>query len=256
MLTRLRQSILLYVLILVVASAWITQTRTRGWENTLWVEIHPIAANEHRQIGEFLARLESKHFQPMEDYLNAQAASFGIDLARPVRVVMGPRLDSLPPALPAEGSWLRAMLWSLQMRWWAMTTTWDLRGPEPDVRLFAVFHQTDTPVALERSVALQKGMVAIANLFAEQRMQGSNLVVATHELLHTLGATDKYDRATNLPIYPDGFADPNRNPRYPQRRAEIMAGRIPLTATAAAIPTALRYTRIGPITATEIGWRK
>ena len=141
------------------------------------------------------------------------------------------------------------------MRWWAVTTTWGLEGPEPDVRLFAVFHAPTADVALDRSVALQKGMVAIANLFADKSMQGSNLVVAAHELLHTLGATDKYDRATNLPIYPDGFADPQRSPRYPQPRAEIMAGRVPLTETQAAIPVNLSYTRIGPKTATEIGWQ-
>jgi hypothetical protein len=256
MLARLRQSILLYVLILVVAGAWVTQSRTRSWEHTLWVEIHPIAASENVQVSDFLAKLELKHFQAMEDYLNDQANNFDIDLARPARIVLGPQLHSLPPTLPTQGSYFAVVLWSLKMRWWAMTMTWSLEGPQPDVRLFAIFHDPDATVPLERSVALQKGMVAIANLFAEQRMQGSNLVVATHELLHTLGATDKYDLATNLPIYPHGYAEPQRKPRYPQRTAEIMAGRVPLTETQAAIPLALRYTRIGPMTATEIGWQK
>lgn len=256
MLARLRQSILLYVLILVLAGAWVTQARTRSWQHTLWVEIHPIAASEDAQVSSFIAGLELKQFQVMEDYLNAQADHFEVDLAHPFKIVLGPQLHSLPPTLPDQSSWLQAVLWSLQMRWWAMTTTWNLEGPEPDVRLFAIFHDPDATVALERSVALQKGMVAIANLLAERHMQGSNLVVATHELLHTLGATDKYDRSTNLPIYPDGFADPQLKPRYPQHIAEIMAGRVPLTETEAAIPLALRYTRIGPMTATEIGWQK
>jgi len=255
MLARLRQSVLVYVLLLVLASAWLTQQRTRSWQNTLWVEINPISASENTQVSEFITSLELKDFAPMENYLNAQANQFDVNLARPFRIDLGPQLHSLPPVLPTQGSWLQAVLWSLRMRWWAMSTTWSLEGPEPDIRLFTVFHDPTATVTLERSVALQKGMVAIANLFAEQATQGSNLVVATHELLHTLGATDKYDRATNLPIYPEGFADPQRNPRYPQPNAEIMAGRIPLTETEAAIPASLRYTRIGPKTAQEIGWQ-
>jgi hypothetical protein len=75
-----------------------------------------------------------------------------------------------------------------------------------------------------------------------------------HELLHTLGSTDKYALGTNLPLYPHGFADPAAEPRYPQTKAELMAGRIPLDARTATIPRDLEQTLIGPITATEIGW--
>jgi hypothetical protein len=49
--------------------------------------------------------------------------------------------------------------------------------------------------------------------------------VLAHEFLHTLGATDKYDRRTGLPR-PAGLGMPTRQPRYPQEFGEIMAGRI------------------------------
>jgi len=78
--------------------------------------------------------------------------------------------------------------------------------------------------------------------------------VITHELLHTFGATDKYDPATGLPRYPDGFAEPELVPRYPQRLAEIMAGKMPLTSTEADLPENLGQERVGPLTAREIGW--
>ena len=62
-------------------------------------------------------------------------------------------------------------------------------------------------------------------------MRGSDDMVIAHELLHTLGATDKYDLRTNQPAHPDGFAEPDREPLYPQSFAELMGGRIPVSNT-------------------------
>jgi hypothetical protein len=79
-------------------------------------------------------------------------------------------------------------------------------------------------------------------------------VVLAHELLHTLKATDKYDPRTLQPIHPDGYAEPDSSPRYPQEFAELMGGRVPITATEAEIPVDLRQVLIGERTASEIGW--
>jgi hypothetical protein len=87
-------------------------------------------------------------------------------------------------------------------------------------------------------------------------MDGSNLVVIAHELLHTLGATDKYDFAANAPVYPDGYAEPDAKPLHPQRKAEIMAGRIPLSETRAEMPRGMHQVVIGARTAREINWLK
>jgi hypothetical protein len=110
--------------------------------------------------------------------------------------------------------------------------------------------------SLPHSTGLERGMIGLVNAFAMDEMAGSNNVVITHELLHTLGATDKYDLATNMPSFPDGYAEPQRNPRLPQEVAEIMAGRIPKSATQADIPESLDDTVIGPLTAREIGWQR
>ena len=85
-------------------------------------------------------------------------------------------------------------------------------------------------------------------------MAGSNNIVIAHELLHTVGATDKYDLATEMPLYPAGFADPARTPLYPQDDAEIMAGRRALSAQEAEMPASLRNVVVGPATAREIHW--
>jgi len=86
-------------------------------------------------------------------------------------------------------------------------------------------------------------------------MAGSNSVVMAHELLHTLGATDKYSATErNQPRYPDGFAEPHLEPLYPQHSAELMAGRIPITPHEARTPEFLDEVIVGPRTAMEIGW--
>ena len=89
-----------------------------------------------------------------------------------------------------------------------------------------------------------------------KKHEKQNNFIILHELLHTLGATDKYNLSTNQPIFPEGYAEPNRKPTYPQRKAEIMGGRIPLSATEAKIPSSLKKAIIGTKTAREIGWIK
>ncbi len=79
-------------------------------------------------------------------------------------------------------------------------------------------------------------------------------MVIVHELLHTLAATDKYQPDTGLPRFPEGYAEPERQPRFPQDRAELMGGRIPLAADRAEIPVSLNDVVVGPVTAHEIGW--
>ncbi|MGZ5802356.1 MAG: hypothetical protein ACXWJZ_17215, partial [Burkholderiaceae bacterium] len=68
--------------------------------------------------------------------------------------------------------------------------------------------------------------------------------------------TDKYDLATNQPIFPEGYADPDLKPLLPQQSAEIMGGRTPITQTEAEIPASLNKVVIGQKTAQEINWLK
>jgi len=81
-------------------------------------------------------------------------------------------------------------------------------------------------------------------------------VIIARELLHTVGATDKYDPRTNQPAYPDGYAEPGRQPRLPQEYAEIMAGRMPVSESEAEMPRGLENVLIGAKTAQEINWPK
>jgi hypothetical protein len=95
-------------------------------------------------------------------------------------------------------------------------------------------------------------MYGVVNGYSSRLLRGRNNVVIAHEFLHTLGATDKYDPANGYPIAPDGLAEPERSPLYPQTKAEIMGGRIPLAANDVVEPQSLKYVVIGPLTAQEI----
>ena len=124
------------------------------------------------------------------------------------------------------------------------------------MRLFVVYHDPAVSPRLPHSTGLQKGLIGVVNAFADSDLEGSNNVVIAHELLHTLGATDKYDPNGNRPLFPDGYADPEARPRVPQRRAEIMAGRIPISETEAEIPADMTQVVIGAQTAREINWAR
>jgi hypothetical protein len=98
-------------------------------------------------------------------------------------------------------------------------------------------------------------MIGVVNAFASPRQAGSNKVIIAHELLHTLGASDKYDPATGQPIYPGGYAKPDANPTLPQELAELMGGRVPISTLESRIPRSLDEVIIGPATGQEIRWQ-
>ena len=140
------------------------------------------------------------------------------------------------------------------MRYWAWRVQADDPLPPPDVQVFALYHDFREHHALPDSLGLSKGLMVVAQLFASKSAAGSNNVVLAHELLHTLGASDKYDPRSGQPSVPQGLGDPQAQPLYPQLHGEIMAGRIALGPGEAVIPDRLDQMRIGELTASEIGW--
>jgi hypothetical protein len=89
-------------------------------------------------------------------------------------------------------------------------------------------------------------------------LDGEPLLAATavmHEVLHTLGATDKYDAAGHA-REPHGLVEPELAPRWPQHKAEIMVGEIPLGPDTGRLPECAQDIGVGILTAEEIGWRR
>ena len=249
-----RQLSLLLIAIMIVAGTLLGRARVTSWEDTLWVGVYPLAYDASPAVADYLGQLDADSFADITAFLEREAGRYGVALPRPFRLDVGEPISGLPPAPPKSANPLRVIAWSLQLRWWAWRALAGQPGPTPDIRLFVIFHNAETNAALPDSFGLKEGRIGVAHVFAAKRMQGSNNVVIAHELLHTLGATDKYDPATNLPVFPGGFAEPLRQPRLPQRYAELMGGRIPLSEAEAKIPASLDRVRVGVVTAAELRW--
>ncbi len=248
----IRIGILLLILFFVAVSTWLTQARSTDWNNTLWVKVYPINADGSEVAALYIDSLVESDFSGIEEFIAREIRRFGHELERPLRMELGREIREQPPALISGRSMPQVMLWSMRLRWWAGGITSDQDDPPPDVRIFVRYHSPKADFVLENSVGMQKGMVGIVNAFADRRQAGTNNVIIAHEFLHTLGATDKYDPASGIPVFPHGYADPDRQPLYPQQRAEIMGGRIAVSEIDAIVPKSLRYVIIGVETAGEI----
>ena len=248
----IRVAVLLFILAFVAIGTWLSQSRSTDWNNSLWVKVYPINADGSDVVERYVATLEVDDFAGIEKFLAREVARYGRFVDRPLRMELGMPVREQPPALAPDSGVVGIMLWSLKLRWWASNTAGDQDRVDPDVRIFVRYHSPDVMFALDNSVGLQKGMVGIVNARAGRRHAGANNVIIAHEFMHTLGATDKYVLGTGQPIAPDGLAEPEREPLYPQRKAEIMGGRIALSENDAVIPKSLDYAVIGPKTAGEI----
>lgn len=248
----IRIGILLFILFFVAINTWLTQSRSTDWNNSLWVKIYPINADGSDASERYIETLETQHFDDIAAFIAREASRYGKTVSQPLRMELGEPISEQPPAIEPGSGRFGILLWSLKMRWWSSGTAGAQDAIEPDVRIFVRYHEPGSLLVLENSVGLQKGMIGIVNAYADRRQRGSNNVIIAHEFLHTLGASDKYDPFDGQPLAPDGLADPQREPLYPQVNAEIMGGRIALAANDAVIPKSLKYAVIGPLTASEI----
>jgi hypothetical protein len=206
------------------------------------VALYPVNMDGSAAADRYIQQLQSDDLRELADFFKHQATDYELKLQTPFGISLAPALKEPPPLPPEHGGRLDIMLWSLKLRWFTWCTP-NPPGPTPIIRMFLLFHDPQKQSVLPHSTGLEKGLMGIAHIFADKSMTRTNLVVVAHELLHTLGATDKYDLDTGQPLYPDGYADPEQQPRYPQHAAELMAGRIPSSQTEAE-----------PLTAREIGW--
>jgi hypothetical protein len=249
----LRIFILLFLFTFVALGAWRAKTQSVEWKYTLPVSIYLINGDGSAVAADYLRSLTEEDFKPIATFMRDEAARYGRSANASIEIRLGGIIDTQPPAPPRNGSALEVIAWSLKMRWWVYRNT-DTVGPGQQVKMFVLYFDPAQSKRLAHSTGLQKGLIGRVNTFAARDMAKQNNVVIVHEFLHTLGATDKYDPATNQPLYPDGYANPDLKPLLPQRYAEIMAGRTPLSQTEAATPASLDDALIGSKTAQEINW--
>lgn len=249
----LRVAILLLILAMAAQSAWLAQRDATDWKNPLVVVVYPLNADGSEAADRYIAALGVERFQPIADFMREQAAHYRVPVSQPVELRLAAPVRALPPPTPAAGDTPAIVWWSLRLRLWAWWND-NYTGARANVRLFLMYHDDRRSPRLPHSTGLQKGLLGVVHVFANTQMSAENNVVIAHEMLHTLGATDKYDLRTTLPSFPDGYAEPALSPVLPQRLAEIMGGRIPVTEARAVQAEGLHRVVIGPKTAAEIRW--
>ena len=245
--------VLLFFFIFVALGTWRARTQSVEWKYTLPVNLYLINGDGSAVTAGYLQNLAVENFKPVETFISDEEVRHGHPSYASIKVRLEGLIDAIPPEPPRNGNALEVIAWSLKMRWWAYRNA-ETAGPGPQVKMFLLYFDPAKTRHLSHSTGLQKGLIGRVNVFASRDMAKQNNVVITHEFLHTLGATDKYDFATNQPVFPDGYAEPDLKPLLPQRFAEIMAGRTPLSPTEAVTPASLDDALIGYKTAQEINW--
>jgi hypothetical protein len=250
----LRIALLLLVLAIVASQTWLDRITTTTWRAPLWIGIFPLNADGSAAADRYVRALTPAAFAGIERFFAREAQRYEVAVTQPVRIELYPVADEMPPLLASGAGPLATAWWSLKLRWFAFHAA-DVEGRAPShIRVFVLYHDPAATTTLPHSLGLEKGLIGVVHGFADRDMRGENEIVIAHEVLHTLGATDKYDLATNAPLHPWGFAEPDLKPLFPQRRTEIMAGRRPISEREYEIPEDLRSVVVGPLTAAEIRW--
>ena len=250
----IRLFLLLAVLAGVALHTWLDRVATQSWQEPLWVGLFPLNADGSAPTQEYLATLTRKDFAAIEHFFARESRRYGLTLEQPVHVELYPQGSQLPPSLDPSAGPLGIAWWSLKLRYFAAQASRVPGRAPPRIRLFLLYHD---PAKLERapdSHGMQKGLVGVVHVFADPDMAGRNGIVIAHELLHTVGASDKYDLGNGSPLFPSGYGDRNQDPLYPQDLAELMAGGRALSAYQWEMPRTLAGVLIGPETAREIRW--
>jgi hypothetical protein len=254
---RARVTVLLIVLLVVLswgAHDWSDRRARTSWQEPVRVAL--VLVEREDLPDDLLALLTARSFE-LERRLAREYTRYTGREGTPIElVVRGPvRSDSPPPTLAGDGL---LELISHGIRQWRWTRALDAQAHVElgfDSRVYLVLKPAfGRALAVVEGQSERGGRVGIAQADIEGSSVDFALFVVAHELLHTLGATDKYDE-TGRTTYPSGFAEPQRLPLFPQPGAEVMARNVPIAPGSERPPETLDELYVGEATARELGWR-
>jgi hypothetical protein len=251
-----RLTVLLTVLacVLVWAAHDVTSRRARKqWTRTLEigvvvVRVGPIDDDATAALRARLPALEAR--------LAAEMARYRPGAPRPFRfTVLGPVSGTVPPRAAGDG-FLDVARHTYDL--WRYRRDIDARAnviaAAYDSRIYLA---ASPPIgATRKSVegeSEDNGRIGTVTVELDRTMVDLALAVVIHEVLHTLGASDKYDAAGHA-VLPAGFAEPDRVPIYPQRFVEVMARGRPIAPGVERLPETIDELAVGRETAAEIAW--
>ncbi len=256
---KIRVTLLLGVLALVLLYAWhdVTSRRARtSWDHTL--EIAVVVLRRDAVDPEAIRLLEAR-LHPLEERMTEELHRYRPDAPPPFAFrFFGPvDVEEDPPSAEGDGIVdLATHAYRLSRYLARVDDTVSLPSRAYDARIYVTAKRPrrDDRTLVE-GVSEEGGRVGNVTVELDDGMADFALAVVGHELFHTLGATDKYDPAGH-PMIPEGLAEPDREPRFPQRFVEIMTRSRPLGGGAEQIPEAIDDLAVGPTTAKEIGWAR
>lgn len=253
-----RIALLLSILAIVLLYAWRDVTRRR--ERTTWERPLDVALVVLRKgtVAPDAAVTLRRRARDLEGVLAAEYARHRGEAGfRPFSFqVHGPiDVDESPPKPSGDGV---VDLISYTIAAWRYFRDVDARGDVPgrgfDSRIYLVVRPpADAHRKFVEGQSEEGGTIGSVEVELDDSMVDFALFVGTHELFHTLGATDKYDASGRARV-PDGLAEPARVPLYPQTHAEVMARNVVLGPGSERTPDSIEELRVGPTTAREIGW--
>lgn len=251
MFRRIRILLLLGVLVLALGLTSLERFMVREWRAPLDVSLYPINGDGSQAAADYIRALQAEDFADINAFLVRETLRYGLKQPVAMTLSLEPEMKDIPPAPPSDRSALKIMAWSLKLRWWTYQHSGQRWPQLGKIRVYVLYHLAEPGKKLPHSLGLQKGLIGVVHAFADTRQTAQNNIVIAHEILHTLGATDKYD-AEGRPIYPIGYAEPELPESIRRREAEIMAGRIALPDGRNVMPASLEKCIIGPATAQEI----
>ena len=250
----LRILALLIVLMSVLATYMLQRNINKNWSGARSIKIIPVYADDKPSTHDFVESIKVEDFQEIVSYLEKNASVYDLDLSNALLIDLEAPIDKLPPALPdPQSGYLSQVLWSLKLRWWA----WQHEGDDysdGQIRLFVMYQSPVENVRLPHSTGLRNGLLGLIHARALRKDKRLHNVILVHELLHIYGASDKYNLLTGEPLFPQGYFKPEQRPVLPQRYAELMGRSIPISQSEFKVAERLSQTRIGELTAREIGW--
>lgn len=248
-----RVSFLLGALLCFAGLSFQQQAHSRAWTETLKVTIFPINADGHPRTTRYIDSLTKQSFQNIAQWSAREAKRHQLNIDQPFEVELGEEISHLPPPWPEVDNAVGVLFWGLRFRWWAFNNTPDDGGNLTRIRMFVMYQSGENNKPLQHSLGMQKGLMGLVHAFSLHEQTDQNNVVIAHEILHTLGAIDKYSEVGE-PLYPVGYISPQRSPLFPQFNAEIMAGRVPTAPNKSFMPPTLHSVQINEYTAEEINW--
>jgi hypothetical protein len=254
---RVRVSILLTILagVLIWAACDIHRRHARTqWVDTLDVAL-VLVRKDNLDAG--AVELLQRRTAALEEHLAAEFHRRNPDAPKPFHFVVPDPVDLrvLPPKQPSEG-WLDLARYNFDLWRFArgVNRAAGVEAGRFDATIYIVARAPKGGADASVEGASQEGgTVGVVEVELDRTMADFALFVTTHELLHLLGARDKYD-TEGRSLVPEGLAEPELRPLYPQRHAEVMSRNVALSPTEERPPASLSDLMVGPATAREIGW--